>query len=108
MVRGIRAPTRAGRDGRTARGDFDDQLGALVAGAGLDRLLSLVDQTLVALLLWSAVFVILRDLFSSHAAGAEKVLGAICGYIIAGDAWGASMQSRTFWCLHVPSGAFGL
>ena len=59
-----------------------------VAGAGLDRLLSLVDQTLVALLLWSAVFVIMRDLFTSHAAGAEKVLGAICGYIIAGDAWG--------------------
>lgn len=58
------------------------------AGAGLDRVLSLADQTLVLLLLWSAVFVILRDLFSSRAAGAENVLGAICGYIIAGDAWG--------------------
>jgi hypothetical protein len=59
-----------------------------LAGAGLDHALSLADQTLAALLLWSAVFAILRDLFGSHAAGAEKVLGAICGYIIAGDAWG--------------------
>jgi len=40
------------------------------------------------LLLWSAVYVILRDLFSKRAAGAENVLGAICGYVIAGDACG--------------------
>jgi hypothetical protein len=57
-------------------------------GPGLDRALSLADQTLASLLLWSAVFVILRDLFSSRAADAETVLGAICGYLIAGDAWG--------------------
>jgi hypothetical protein len=34
------------------------------------------------------VYVILRDLFRASASGAENVLGAICGYIIAGAAWG--------------------
>lgn len=36
--------------------------------------------------LWVAVFVILRELFRASA-GAENVLGAICGYLIAGEAW---------------------
>jgi hypothetical protein len=54
----------------------------------LDHTLSLVDQTTLALFLWSAVYVILRDLFRTPTTGAENVLGAICGYIIAGDAWG--------------------
>jgi hypothetical protein len=31
--------------------------------------------------------VILRDLFRAPTTGAENVLGAICGYIIAGNAW---------------------
>jgi hypothetical protein len=39
------------------------------------------------LFLWSAVWVILRDLFRAPAAGAENVFGAICGYLIAGHAW---------------------
>ena len=30
---------------------------------------------------------ILRDLFRARRAGAENVLGAICGYLIAGSAW---------------------
>jgi hypothetical protein len=42
----------------------------------------------MAVFLWAAVVVILRDLFSTPVVGAENVLGAICGYIIAGDAWG--------------------
>jgi hypothetical protein len=42
---------------------------------------------LLAIFLWGAVYVILRDLFRSPTTGAESVLGAICGYIIAGDAW---------------------
>jgi len=42
----------------------------------------------MSLFLWSAVFAILRDLFRTRATGAENVLGAICGYLIAGNAWG--------------------
>jgi hypothetical protein len=54
----------------------------------LDYPLSLADQVVLSLFLWSAVYVILRDLFRTPAAGAQNVLGAICGYLIAGDAWG--------------------
>jgi hypothetical protein len=54
----------------------------------LDYALSLADQMLLSLFLWSAVYVILRDLFRTAAGGAENVLGAICGYLIAGTAWG--------------------
>ena len=62
--------------------------GRYFAAASLDHALSLAEQTPLALFLWSAVYVILRDLFRTPASGAENVLGAICGYIIAGDAWG--------------------
>jgi hypothetical protein len=58
------------------------------AAASFDYALSLADQVLLSLFLWSAVYVILRDLFRTPAVGAEKVLGAICGYLIAGTAWG--------------------
>ncbi len=57
--------------------------------ASLDYALSLALCALMALYLWVAVWVILRDLFRSPAVGAENVLGAICGYLIAGDAWAA-------------------
>ena len=56
--------------------------------ASLDRAVSLAHQLMLAFLLSSAVYVILRDLFRAPAAGAESVLGAICGYVIAGSAWG--------------------
>jgi Ion channel len=59
-----------------------------LANSSLDHALSLADQTLLALVLLSAVCVILRDLFHTAATSAENVLGAICGYLIAGDAWG--------------------
>ena len=64
------------------------RLGGYFVAASLSHAVSLVDQTVLALLLWSAVYVILRDLFRIPARGAENVLGAICGYLIAGDAWG--------------------
>ncbi len=54
----------------------------------LDYALSLADQVVMSLFLWSAVYAILRDLFRTPAIGAENVLGAICGYLIAGNAWG--------------------
>ena len=55
--------------------------------ANLDHALSLADQVLLSVFLWSAVWVILRDLFRAPVAGAENVFGAICGYLIAGHAW---------------------
>ena len=56
--------------------------------ASLGHALSLADQAVLSLFLWSAVWVILRDLFRAPATGVENVLGAICGYLIAGSAWG--------------------
>ncbi len=60
-----------------------------VSAASLDYALSLALHAVMALFLWSAVWVILRELFRRPAVGAENVLGAICGYLIAGDAWAA-------------------
>ena len=53
-----------------------------------NRALALATDTVMSLFLWSAVCAILRDLFRTRATGAEDVLGAICGYLIAGAAWG--------------------
>jgi len=52
-----------------------------------DHEISLANQVLLAVFLWGAVYAILRDLFIAPASGVENVMGAICGYIIAGDAW---------------------
>jgi len=61
--------------------------GRHLSPANLDYALSLVLRALMSLYLWLAVWAILRDLFGEPAAGAANVVGAICGYIIAGDAW---------------------
>ncbi len=55
--------------------------------AGLDHAVALANQSAQAVFLWGAVCVILRDLFRQPPNGAESVLGAICGYLIASDAW---------------------
>jgi len=68
--------------------------------ASVDHALSLANQGVLTLFLWSAVYVILRDLFRAPAAGAENVFGAICGYLIAGSAW-AQMNAIAY--LLVPS-----
>ena len=68
--------------------------------ASVDHALSLANQVVLTLFLWSAVYVILRDLFRAPAAGVEGVLGAICGYLIAGSAW-AQMNAIAY--LLVPS-----
>lgn len=49
---------------------------------------------MLALFFWNAVYLILRDLFHSPTTSAENVLGAIFGYLIAGDAWGAPQCDR--------------
>ncbi len=56
-------------------------------GASNDGGLALAFNALLALFLWTAVAVILRDLFRTPEAGAGNVLGAICGFLIAADAW---------------------
>lgn len=58
-----------------------------VSGGNLDSALSIALSALMSLFAWAAVWVILRDLFHERAVGAENVLGAICGYLIAGEAW---------------------
>jgi hypothetical protein len=74
--------------------------GGYFAVASLDRALSIADHVVLALFFWSAVYVILRDLFRAPAGDAENVLGAICGYLIAGSAW-AQMNAIAY--LLVPS-----
>jgi Ion channel len=59
-----------------------------LAPTDLNHALFVATDTLMSVFLWSAVCAILRDLFRTRATGAEDVLGAICGYLIAGAAWG--------------------
>ena len=56
---------------------------------GHDQARLLVLNALMSVFLGFAVFVILRDLFAKDAFGAGNVLGAICGYLIAGDGFGS-------------------
>ena len=63
-----------------------------VSGANLDSALSIALSALMSLFVWAAVWVILRDLFRKRAVGAENVLGAICGYLIAGEAWAGANE----------------
>ena len=58
-----------------------------VSGANLDSALAIALSALLSLFNWAAVWVILRDLFRKRVVGAENVLGAVCGYLIAGEAW---------------------
>jgi hypothetical protein len=74
--------------------------GRYFAAESIVHALSLSEQVVLALFLCGAVVVILRDLFESPSAGAENVLGAICGYLIACDAW-ARLNAITY--LLVPS-----
>ncbi len=63
-----------------------------VSEANLDIALSIALSALMSLFAWAAVWVILRDLFRKRAVGAENVLGAICGYLIAGEAWAGTNE----------------
>ena len=56
-------------------------------GAGNEGALALAFNALSSIFLWTAVAVILRDLFRTPEAGVGNVLGAICGFLIAADAW---------------------
>jgi hypothetical protein len=41
----------------------------------------------LATFFWAVVWAILRNLFRTPVIGAEHVIGAICGYLIAGQGW---------------------
>lgn len=56
-------------------------------GGSDEGVLALACNALLSNFLWTAVGVILRDLFRTPEAGAGTVLSAICGYLIAADAW---------------------
>jgi hypothetical protein len=60
-----------------------------------DRAATVVFYGLMVLFLAGAVYVILRQLFRAPAGSADQVLGAICGYLIAGDAW-AGVNAITY------------
>jgi hypothetical protein len=62
---------------------------------GFEHVLAVAYQALIALFKWIAVVVILRALFRTPAIGGENVRGAICGYLIAGAAWG-SVNALTY------------
>ena len=61
--------------------------GRLLIAARYEFEVALAFNALMALFLWAAVWVILRELFRAPVVGARNVLGAICGYLIAADAW---------------------
>ena len=71
-------------------------LSRYIAAFDLGELRAFVFYVLHAIFLWAAVIVILRDLFRRKRGGAENVLGAICGYLIAGAGW-ASLNDVAFW-----------
>ena len=62
------------------------------SAGNLDSGLSMALGALSSLFAWAAVWVILRDLFRKRAVGAENVLGAVCGYLIAGEAWAGANE----------------
>jgi hypothetical protein len=70
--------------------------GRYLAPTSLESGRALAFYVLHAIFLWAAVFVILRDLFRRKGVGADNVLGAICGYLIAGAGW-ASLNEIAYW-----------
>ena len=65
------------------------------AAVSLDHALALTWHALVSVFFWVAVWVILREIFRTPRVGAENVFGAICGYLIAGEAW-AGVNAFTY------------
>jgi uncharacterized membrane protein len=53
----------------------------------LEPLLSAVQAVAAAGFFWMAVWAILVRLFSQAAPGSQKIVGAACGYLVAGAAW---------------------
>ena len=75
---------------------FASGFGRYFVPYGLQTARALAFYSLHAIFVWGAVVVILRDLFRHKRVAAENVLGAICGYLIAGGGW-AALNEIAFW-----------
>jgi voltage-gated potassium channel len=60
-----------------------------------DRALAVTQAVALAIFYWVVVWAILRNLFRTPVIGADNVFGAICGYLIAGQAW-AYLNALTY------------
>ena len=59
----------------------------ILTGTRLDYELTLAEQAGRSIFESVAVYTILRDLLRDPSRGTENILGAICGYLIAGNVW---------------------
>jgi len=67
----------------------------LLTEARLDYALTIAEQAARSIFEAVAVYVILRDLLRDPSRGTENILGALCGYLIAGNVW-ASLNAIAY------------
>ena len=67
----------------------------LLTRSSLDYELTLAEQAARSLFMTVAVYTILRDLLQDPSGGTENILGALCGYLIAGNVW-ASLNTIAY------------
>ena len=68
----------------------------LLSGSSrLEFELTLAEQAAKSIFEAAAVYLIMRDLLRDPARGAEDIIGAICGYLIAGNVW-ASLNAIAY------------
>ena len=67
----------------------------LLSGSRLEFELTLAEQAAKSIFESAAVYLIMRDLLRDPARGAEDIIGAICGYLIAGNVW-ASLNAIAY------------
>ena len=63
--------------------------------SSFECVLSVTQKLAMAIFCWVTVWVILRHIFRTSVVGAENALGAICGYLVAGQAW-ASVNALAY------------
>lgn len=67
----------------------------LLSGPRLEFELTLAEQAAKSIFESAAVYLIMRDLLRDPSRGAEDIVGAICGYLIAGYVW-ASLNAIAY------------
>lgn len=67
----------------------------LLSGSHFEFELTLAEQAAKSIFEAAAVYLILRDLLRDPSRGAEDIVGAICGYLIAGYVW-ASLNAIAY------------
>ena len=63
--------------------------------SSFERALLVTHEVGMAIFCWVTVWMILRIIFRTSVIGADNVLGAICGYLVAGQAW-ASLNALAY------------